>query len=129
MTRRQSNNHWSGGIAVHPTPKNSECENPLEKFSPRFFLDRDGILLIDYVPKRQTINAEYDSSLLVQLKDFLKGKHLGKVTKGALFLNDNAPAYRALATQKNLAYLGFQCLSTHPILRIWPCRTTTCSMD
>ena len=37
MIRRQSNNHWSGGIAAHPAPKNSECKNPLEKFSPRFF--------------------------------------------------------------------------------------------
>ena len=30
MTRRQTNNQWSGGIAVHPAPKNSECKNPLE---------------------------------------------------------------------------------------------------
>jgi hypothetical protein len=30
-----------------------------------------------------------------------------------LFLHDNAPANRALATQKKLAYLGFQCLH-HP---------------
>jgi len=30
-----------------------------------------------------------------------------------LFLHDNAPAHRALATQKKLAYLGFQCLD-HP---------------
>ena len=30
MTRRQSNSEWSGGIAAHPTPKNSECKNPLE---------------------------------------------------------------------------------------------------
>jgi len=37
MTRRQSNNEWSGGIAAHPTPKKSECKNPLEKFSPWFF--------------------------------------------------------------------------------------------
>ena len=35
-----------------------------------FFWDQDGILLIDYLPKGQTINAEYYSSLLVQLKDF-----------------------------------------------------------
>jgi len=26
MTRRQSNNEWSGGIAAHPVPKNSECK-------------------------------------------------------------------------------------------------------
>jgi len=37
MTRRQSNNQWCGGIAAHPAPRNSECKNPLEKFSPRFF--------------------------------------------------------------------------------------------
>ena len=37
MTQRQSNNQWSGGIADHPTPKNSECKNLVEKFLPRFF--------------------------------------------------------------------------------------------
>jgi len=46
----------------------------------------------------------------VQLKDILKGKRSGKVTKGVLFLHDNAPAHRALAAQKKLVYLGFQCL-------------------
>ena len=35
------------------------------------------------------------------------------VTEGVLFLHDNAPAHRALATQKKLAYLGFHCLD-HP---------------
>ena len=101
MTRRHSNNQWSGGIAAQPAPKNSECKNPLEKFSPAsIFWDQDGIFLIDYLPKGQTINAEYYSSLLVQLKDILKRKRRGKVTKGVLFLHDNAPAHRALATQK-----------------------------
>jgi hypothetical protein len=37
-----------------------------------------------------------------------------KVTKGVLFLHDNAPAHRALAAQKQLAYLGFQCLDLLP---------------
>ena len=75
--------------------------------------DKDGILFIDYLPKGQTINAEYHSSLLVQLKDILKEKRRAKVTKGVLFLHDNAPAHWALATQKKLAYLGFQSLD-HP---------------
>jgi len=47
------------------------------------------------------------------LKDILKEKRRGKFTKGVLFLHDNVPAHRALATQKKLAYLGFQCLD-HP---------------
>ena len=40
-------------------------------------------------------------------------KRPGRVTKVVLFLRDNAPAHRALATQKKLAYPGFQCLD-HP---------------
>ena len=66
-----------------------------------------------YLPKGQTINVEYYSSLLVQLKDILKENRRGKVTKGVLFLHNNAPSHRALATQKKLAYLGLQCLH-HP---------------
>jgi len=49
----------------------------------------------------------------VQLKDILKEKHRGKFAKGVLFLQDNAPAHRALANQKKLDYLGFQFLD-HP---------------
>jgi len=41
---------------------------------PSIFWDQDGILFIDYLPKGQTINAEYYSPLLVQLKDILKEK-------------------------------------------------------
>jgi len=66
-----------------------------------------------YLPQGQTVNAEYYSSLLVQLWDILKEKHRGKVTKGVLFLHDNFPAHRALATQKKLACLGFLSLD-HP---------------
>ena len=40
----------------------------------------------------QTINAEYYSSLLVQLKDILEEKGRREVTKGALFSHDNTPA-------------------------------------
>jgi len=108
MTRRQSNNQWRDSIAAHPAPKNS-----VGKFLASNFWGQDGILLIDYLQKGQTINAEYYSSLMVQLKDILKEKRRGKVTKGVLFLHDNAPAHRALAKQNKYAYLGFQCLD-HP---------------
>jgi len=90
MTRRQSKNQWSGGTPAHPTPKNSEWKNTLEKFLPRFFLDQDDIL-IDYLPKGQTINADYYSFLLVRLKDILKDKSRGKVTKGGLALARQCP--------------------------------------
>jgi len=53
----------------------------------------------------------------------------GKVTKGVFSLQDNAPAHRALATQKKLDYLGFQCLDHSPYSRDRPRRTTTSSLD
>jgi hypothetical protein len=93
-----------------PRPKKFRLQSSAGKALATIFWDQDGILLIDYLPKDQTINAECHSSLLVQLKDILKEKRRGKVTKGVLFLHDTVPAHWALATQKKLAYLGFQCL-------------------
>jgi len=86
-------------------PKKFQAQKSSGKTLALIFWDQDGILLIDYLPKGQTINAEYYSSLLVQLKDILKEKFRGKIT--------NALAQQALATQKKLAYLGFQCRD-HP---------------
>jgi len=92
-----------------PCPKKFRVQESAGKVLASIFGDQDGILLIDYLPKAQTINTEYYSSLLVQSKE----KHRRKVTNGVLFLQDNAPAHQALATLKKLAYLGFQYLD-HP---------------
>jgi len=99
------------------------------KFLASIIWDQDGIFLIDYLPKGQTISAKYYSSLLVQLNDVLKEKRCGKVTKGVLILHDNAPAHRALATQKKLAYLGFHYVDHPSYSPDWPRQTTTCSLD
>ena len=84
-------------------PKKIRVQKSARKVLPSIFSDQDGILLIDYLPKGQTINAEYYSSLLMQLKEILKEKRRGNVTKVVLFLNDNAPVHRTLATQQKLA--------------------------
>jgi len=94
-------------------PKKFPLQKRAVKVLTLIFWDQNGILIIYYLPKDQTINAEYYSSLLVQLKDILKEKRRGKITKEVLFLHDNAPANWALASQKKLTYLGFQCLD-HP---------------
>ena len=115
-------------MAAHPAPKNSEWKNPLENFSPRFF----GI---------KTASSHWLSSkrpnyqrgvLLIYagaIEGLLKEKRRGKVTKGFLFLHDNAPAHRALATQKNWPTWASTVLITHPVLRMWPRWTTICSLD
>ena len=95
-------------------PQKFRVQKSAGKVLASIFWDQFGTLLIDYLPKGQTINAEYYSSLLVQLKDILKEKRRGTFTKEVLFLHDNAPAHRALATQKKLAHLGFQCFDYPP---------------
>ena len=92
-----------------PCLKKFRVQKSAGKVLALIFCDQDGILLIDYLPKGQTINVKCYSSMLVQLKE----KCRGKVTKGVLFLYSNAPAHQALASHKQLAYLGFQCLD-HP---------------
>jgi len=130
MTRRQSNNQWSGGIAAYSLPKKFRVQKSAGKFLASNFWDQDGILLIDYLPKGQTINVENYSSPLAQLKDILNENPRGNFTNGVLFFHDNAPAHRALAAQKKLAYLGFQCLDHPPYsLDLAPSRTTTCFPD
>jgi len=65
-----------------------------------------------YRPNGQTIKAQYYSSLLVQMKHFWR-KAPQEVYKRVLLLHDVPPSHRAHATQKKLAYLGFQYLD-HP---------------
>ena len=102
MTRRQSNNKWSAGIAAHPFPKNSECKNPLENFLPRFFGIRTASSSLIIFQRAKTINAEYYSSLLLQLKDILKEKRPGNViTRGLLFARQCPGSPGTCNPQKN----------------------------
>jgi len=66
-----------------PRPKKFRVNKSAGRFVASIFWDQDGILVIDYLPQGQTINAEYYSSLLVQLKDILKEKRRGKSPRGS----------------------------------------------
>jgi len=55
-----------------PRPPKFQVQKFAGKVLASIFWDQDGILLTDYLPKGQTINVEYYSSLLVQLKDILR---------------------------------------------------------
>ena len=112
-----------------PCPKKFLAQKSAGKVLASIFWDQDAILLIDYLPKGQTINAEYYSSLLVKLKDILKGKRRGKVTKGIFSCTTMPRLNGHLQLKRNWPMWASNVLITHPILRIWPRRTTTCSLD
>ena len=128
MTRRQSNNQWSGGIAAHLAPKNSECKNPLEKLSPRFFGIKMALFSLIIFTTGQIINAEYYSSLLMQLKGILKEKHRGKFTKGVFICTKMPRLTGHLQPRRNWPTWASNFLITQSIFWIWPRRNLTCSL-
>jgi len=72
----QSNKQWSRGKAAHPAPKNFRTKKSTGRVLASIFWYQDGILLIDYLSKGQTINAESYSTLLVKLNILKEKFHL-----------------------------------------------------
>jgi len=103
---------WHGGS---PHPKKFRVQKSAGKVLASIFWNQDEILLIDYLPAVQTLNAKYYSSLLVQLKDILKEKRR-EVTKGVLFLHDNAWLIGHLQLRRNWPTWTSSVLITHPDL-------------
>ena len=115
---KQHSMKW--GHSASPRPKKFR----VQKVFVSIFWDRYGILLIDYIPKAQNINAEYYSSLLVQLKEIFKEKR-----------RDSLPRYSCPCTtmSRRIGHLQpretGQCLDHPPYSTDLARRTTTYSLD
>lgn len=55
------------------------------------FWDAQGILFVDYLEKRRTINSEYYMKLLMQLKDEIAQKRPGMKNKKSSFIKIMRP--------------------------------------
>ena len=73
--------------------------------------------------------AEYYSSLLVQLKDILKENAAGRSPRGSCSCTTTSRLTGHLQPRINWPTWASNVLITHPMLRIWPRPTTTCSLD
>jgi len=127
LETKQQSMEWRHSGSTRP--KKFWVQKSAGKVIASIFWDQDGILLIDYLPKGQTINVEYYSSLLVQVMDILKEKHRGKVTKGSCSCMTMPRLTGHLQHRRNWPTWASNVLITHPILQIWPRQTTTCSLD
>ena len=90
VTRRQSNNQWSGGIAGHPTPKNYECKNPLESILPWFLgMKTASFSLIIFQTAKQSMPIS--THRLVQIEGTFEGKTPREGHQGSLVLARQGP--------------------------------------
>lgn len=94
-------------------PRKYKVRPSASKLMATIFWDAEGILLIDYLPKKTTMNADYYANLLCQLRDAIKEKRRGKLNRGVLILHDNAPVHTARTTQLAMARNGFDAID-HP---------------
>ena len=78
------------------------------------FWDNEGILHVDFLHDRRTINAEYYSNLLREhVKPAYRSKRRHKPMRDAILLQDNARPHTARLTMATIAELGWQTLE-HP---------------
>ena len=129
MTWRQSNNQRSGGIAAHPAPKNSKCKTPLEKFSPWFFgiKTASSSLIIFQRAKLSTPSITYPC--WCNWRTFWRKNTAGRSPRGSCSCTTMLQLTGHLQPRRNWPPWASNVLITHPILRIWPHQTTTCSLD
>jgi len=121
---KQQSMQWRHSGSPHP--KKFRVQKSTGKFLALIFWDQDGILLIDYLPKGLTINAEYYLSLLVQLKNILKEKR--RSPRGSCSCTTMPRLTGHLQPRRNWPTWASIFLITHPTLWIWHCQTTTCSL-
>lgn len=96
-----------------PTPRKFRHNRSAGKVMLTVFWDAQGVIMTDYLEKGATINKEYYSEELKQLREELKRKRRGKLSKGVLLLQDNAPPHTAQLSVTTASQCGYELLP-HP---------------
>lgn len=77
------------------------------------FWDCKGIILVDFLPHKQTINAQYYIEIIRRLRVAIVEKRRGLMTRRPYLLHDNAPSHKAGIAQAAIRESGFHQLD-HP---------------
>lgn len=96
-----------------PPPKKFRTQVSAGKVMATIFWDSQGVLLLDYLPHKTTMTGDYYSKLLGTLRDAIKQKRRGMLSRGVLLLHDNAPAHRSVIAQQAIHDCEFKQLN-HP---------------
>lgn len=96
-----------------PRPKKFRVQKSAGKILASIFWDKDGIILTDYLEQGGSITGAYYTELLTKLRNKIVEKRRGKLSKGVLFLQDNAPAHKSLIALQKINEMCFE-LIDHP---------------
>lgn len=96
-----------------PPPKKAKVVASAGKVMASVFWDAKGVLLIDYLPKGETITGRYYTNLLDRLIVKIREKRPGLAKKKILYHHDNAPVHTSGVASQKLTELKFQIVD-HP---------------
>ena len=96
-----------------PPSKNAKVVLSARKVMASVFWDAKGVVFVDYLPKGKTINGEYYANLLRQLRQAIKAKRPGKLTKGSCDIRTMPQAHKLVIAMATVRDCGFQ-LVQHP---------------
>ncbi|GBP22242.1 Histone-lysine N-methyltransferase SETMAR [Eumeta japonica] len=88
-------------------PKKFKVQKSASKLMATIFWDSEGVLLIDYLLKGTTMNGQYYANLLAQAREAVVQKRRGKLSRGVLFLQDNASVHTPRVSRQALKDTGF----------------------
>jgi len=130
MTRRQRNIPWSGGIAAHPAPKKIPSGKIRWKISRLDFWGIKTASSILFIFQRAKLSTRNITHLCWCNWRTLWRKNATEISPRVSCSCTTMPRLTG-HLQLRSKWPAFACsfLITHPILRFWPSRTTTCSLN
>ena len=99
--------------AGSPRTKKFKVSRTTKKVMASVFWDTDGVIHINYLPRGTTMNGQYYADLLVRLRESIKEKRRGKIRRGVLLQQDNAPVHSSKVAMQSVRDCGFELLP-HP---------------
>lgn len=108
---KQQSKQWKK--SGEPTPKKAKAILSAGKVMASVFWDAKGVIMVDYLPKGETINSAYYSTLLRRLREEIKQKRPGLLRKKVLFHQDNARVHTSVESMAQIRDCGFELLP-HP---------------
>ena len=114
---------------AHPGSKNSECKNPLEKFSSRYFWIKVASSSLIVFQRAKLSMWSITHLCCCNWRTFWRRNAAGRSPRGSCSCTIEPWLTRHLHPRRNWPTLASIVLITHPILWIWLCQTTTCSLD
>ena len=94
--------------ASSPTPTQERPRHSPGKILMSVFWDCEGMLLVDFLEDKQTITGDYYSHLMYRLRQAIREKRRGLLTKGVLLLHDNAAPHKARVSQAAIRECNFE---------------------